>query len=184
MNSDSGTVRRDETSRNPAEYAVLSILALGPAHGYDVFRRLRQGLEKIWLLRRSQVYALLNSLEKEGLVRHERIDQDALPPKKVFSLSADGRNVLFSWLNSPVGNVRDLRCEFLGKLYFVDLICPENKPALVSEQLAVSRERLNSLERMRRRSGKPQEIQALDLKLSITGAAIDWLERFLDQPDA
>ncbi len=173
-------VAREHTPRNPADYAVLGVLALGPAHGYDVSRQLHQGLEKIWRLKRSQIYALLNSLEKEGLVRHERVDQETLPPKKIFSLSPAGREVLLSWLCSPVNHIRDLRLEFLGKLHFTELICPEKKPQLVSSQLAVLCNKLNSLSEVRHRCENRLELQVLDFRLAMIRAAVQWLEGLSD----
>lgn len=60
--------------RNPAGYALLGVLTLGPAHGYDLCAELRERLGEIWILRTSHIYTLLTGLEKDGLVFHERID--------------------------------------------------------------------------------------------------------------
>jgi len=71
----------------------------------------------------------------------------------------------------------------LGKLYFVELICPENKVKLVSDQLAVCQEKLAGLWELRQRCENPLELQVLDFKLAMIRAAINWLEGFLPRAD-
>ncbi len=93
MTSKHLNIVKAEISRNPAEYPVLGILALGEAHGYDICRRLHKGIGPIWKLGKSQVYALLARLERDGLVAHERVGQENLPAKNIFSITAMGEGV-------------------------------------------------------------------------------------------
>lgn len=126
--------------RNPADFPLLGVLSLGPAHGYDLCAALSERLGEIWLLRNSHIYALLTGLEKDGLVTHERIDQENRPAKKVFCITAEGRKVFTTWMTSPVSNVRDIRMEFFAKLYFARLESPEVAARLIDDQLKVCRE--------------------------------------------
>ena len=121
MNNQHPSENDDKKERNPADFPLLGVLSLGPAHGYDLCAELRERLGEIWTLRASHIYALLTGLEKDGLVSHERIDQENRPAKKVFRITPEGRKLFSTWMTSPVSNVRDIRMEFFAKLYFARL---------------------------------------------------------------
>jgi DNA-binding PadR family transcriptional regulator len=132
-----------------AELVVLGALAAGPAHGYELRRRLVCGLGPIWRIAPSQLYALLPRLERAGLVQGEEVAVGSRPPRRVYSLTPAGRAALWEWLTSPVRHVRDIRLELLAKLYFLRRLGPEHIPALISrqrERLVRLRERLVGLE--------------------------------------
>ena len=166
--------------RNPAEYPVLGILTRGPAHGYDICRLLREGIGSIWRLGKSQVYALLIRLEREGLVGHERIGQETLPAKNIFSLTPEGAEVFEEWLDSPVYHVRDIRLEFLTKLWFAHQRGLESEKRLVEKQLAVCQEKATRLEALRAASRTPIECRSAEFRLAIVQAAISSLKGFLN----
>lgn len=74
------------------EGIVLGILAGGPAYGYEITARLReQGLSDI---AEGTVYALLIRIERRGLVDEEKVPSEKGPPRKVYSLNAQGRAYL------------------------------------------------------------------------------------------
>src|SRR6186997_1258709 len=69
------------------EGIVLAILSVRPAYGYEITARLReQGFSDI---AEGTVYALLVRIEQRGLV-----DVEKGPPRKVYSLNAQGREYL------------------------------------------------------------------------------------------
>jgi PadR family transcriptional regulator, regulatory protein AphA len=162
--------------RNPAEYPVLGILTRGPAHGYDICRLLREGIGSIWRLGKSQVYALLIRLEREGLVGHERIGQETLPAKNIFSLNPRGAEVFEEWLDSPVYHVRDIRLEFLTKLWFAHQRGLEAEKRLVERQLAACREKVERLQALSAFSRTQTESRSISFRLAVLGAAVSWLE--------
>ncbi len=176
MTSNAMNMPGDHSQRNPVEFTVLGVLALGSAHGYDIFQDLRNRLGDICRLGKSQVYALLSRLERDGLVTHEKVEQDALPAKKVFRLTPGGREELESWFCSPVHSVRDLRMEFLIKLYFAGLNSRDRERELVSEQLVVCRGKADRLNEMRRDCESQIAKQGLDYRLALVMASIQWLE--------
>ena len=152
---------------------------LGPSHGYGLCRNLQEGLGTIWKLGRSQVYAVLKDLENEGLASHERVHQERFPPKKIYRITGPGKDLFLSWLNAPVNNIREMRLEFLTKLYFAAQLCPDERAQLISRQLYVCREKLDSVSESRRQAKSPEEHHALDFKLSVIRAAVNWLEHLL-----
>ncbi len=163
-------------SRNPAEYPVLGILLGGPLHGYDMCRRLGEGIGSIWRLGKSQVYALLAKLEREGLVLHERVGQENLPAKNIFSLTPEGHEAFEQWANTPVRHTRDMRLEFLTKLWFAQKLGPESEKNLINEQLHLCREKVGKLKRSKNLCKTQIEARSLEFKLVTIEAVISWLE--------
>jgi PadR family transcriptional regulator, regulatory protein AphA len=164
-------------SRNPAEYPVLGVLASGPAHGYDICRRLRAELGQVWNLGKSQIYALLSRLERDGLVVHERVGQENLPSKNIFTLTPEGSEVLKQWTSTPVTHVRDMRLEFLTKLWFAQKHGSESEKNIIRRQLEVCRQKADRLEALRDSCGTKVESLSVDFRLSVVQAALAWLER-------
>jgi PadR family transcriptional regulator, regulatory protein AphA len=171
---------KPETSRNPAEYPVLGILALGEAHGYNICRRLSEEVGSIWRLGKSQVYALLIRLERDGLVVHERLGQENLPAKNIFSLTPMGEEVFKEWVRTPVHHVRDMRLEFLTKLWFARQASPVRERHLIEKQLAACREKAEVLARLQDSCGNQVEGLSIAFRLTVIKAAVSWLEDLLD----
>jgi len=169
------------SSRNPAEFAVMGALDLEDSHGYRLVAFLQENLSGICWLGRSQIYALLSKLEHEGLTTHERVEQSNLPSKKVFRLTEYGRNELHQWLTGPVLNLRDLRIEFLIKLFFARLRSEDIEMVLLSEQLEVCKSKRSHLIEVR--SGASTRIvqEALEYRISMAQAACVWLETLIKQ---
>ena len=163
-------------TRNPAEYPVLGILLGGPLHGYDMCRRLGEGIGSIWRLGKSQVYALLAKLEREGFVMHERVGQENLPAKNIFSLTPEGHELFKQWATTPVPHTRDMRLEFLTKLWFAQKLSPESEKDLINEQLYACREKVRKLRIARNACRTEIEARSLEFRLVTTEAVISWLE--------
>ena len=93
------------------EPALLTLLADGPTHGYELLERLPPlvGDERVDV---GNVYRALRALEEEGLVSSEwRADLPG-PAKRTYTLTGDGRAVLDLWRGS-LGALRDEITVFL-----------------------------------------------------------------------
>jgi PadR family transcriptional regulator, regulatory protein PadR len=78
-----------EMLKGTLEGIVLAILAARPAYGYEITARLReQGFSDIV---EGTVYALLVRIEQRGHVDVEKVPSEKGPPRKVYSLNAQGR---------------------------------------------------------------------------------------------
>jgi PadR family transcriptional regulator PadR len=81
-----------EMLKGTLEGIVLAILSVRPAYGYEITARLReQGFSDI---AEGTVYALLVRFQKRRLVDVETIPSEKGPPRKVYSLNAQGREYL------------------------------------------------------------------------------------------
>jgi PadR family transcriptional regulator PadR len=74
------------------EGIVLAVLSDRPAYGYEITAWLReQGFADI---AEGTVYALLIRLEQRSLVDVEKVPSEKGPPRRVYSLNAQGREYL------------------------------------------------------------------------------------------
>jgi PadR family transcriptional regulator PadR len=81
-----------EMLKGVLEGIVLAILAGRPAYGYQITASLReQGFSDI---AEGTVYALLVRFERRDLVDVEKVPSEKGPPRKVYSLNAQGRRYL------------------------------------------------------------------------------------------
>lgn len=78
-----------EMLKGTLEGIVLTLLDARPAYGYEITARLRdQGFTEIV---EGTVYALLVRVEQRGFVDVARVPSQVGPPRKVYTLTAQGR---------------------------------------------------------------------------------------------
>ena len=81
-----------EMLKGTLEGIVLAILAGRAAYGYEITAWLRdKGFSDI---AEGTVYALLIRIEQHGLVDVEKVPSQKGPPRKVYSINAQGRDYL------------------------------------------------------------------------------------------
>jgi DNA-binding PadR family transcriptional regulator len=113
----------DQFTPSTTEFAVLGLLAGGPAHGFAVSRALEPGtdLGRILTVRRPLVYRALDRLVGAGLVEPAHTEPGTAGPNRlVHRMTRSGRATLNRWLGEPVGHIRDMRIEFQLKLALLD----------------------------------------------------------------
>lgn len=128
----------------------------------------------------SHLYALLSRLERDAFVAGEEQDAGARPQRRVYSLTAQGRDALHQWLREPVGHPRDMRIEFPLKVYAARLV----DPALAAPLLTRQRDTfLGYIERLQ--SEPPNDRMGFDHayvdlvrdgRIGRARAAIDWID--------
>ncbi len=161
------------------EYAVLGLLAHGPAHGYDLHQHLMADLGQIWHCSLSQTYNILKRLEGQGYIAGEVQEQPKLPPRRLFHLTDAGRQRFEAWLYSPTpASVRAIRVEFTTRLYFIHSLNPAKAFPLLETQTS---EIQRGLARLGKALGEIPHGQTfnrlgLELRLSQLKAILAWLE--------
>jgi DNA-binding PadR family transcriptional regulator len=182
------------TGEMPAEHAILGLLALHgdrePGYGYDLARSFSDGqpLAEILRLEPGMLYHHLKKLERAGWVEAEVETQTSRPARRTYRLAPTGRAELGRWLGEPVARTREIRLEFLVKLYFARLLDPERAARLVAEQRDICRRLYDSLTsqlaRADQAAGDDGEARfaatVLRLRALQTRAAIDWLDEIQD----
>ncbi len=171
----------------PAEHAILGLLLLdnGAGHGYDLARHFGEGqpLGGVLRLEPGMLYHHLKKLARAGWVTSTVEPQGSRPPRQVYRVTPAGRQELERWLREPVTRTREIRLEFLVKLFFARRLDPSLAAHLIAEQ----RETLRGLEdSLAKQTIAPAPENAADaefmhhvtaLRLAQTRAALDWLDR-------
>ena len=87
-------------------------------HGYEILNTLNSLSPLNWRVSASQLYVLLKKIEKKGYVVSSIQDQDNRPSKRIFTITKKGEKEFMNWLHIPQRNARDIRIDFLLKLFF------------------------------------------------------------------
>jgi DNA-binding PadR family transcriptional regulator len=128
----------EERPLMPGEYAVLGLLAAEPRHGYELARRWQASpLALVLPAEQSALYAYLRNLERRGLLDWDEVRVGNRPPRRIFSASEEGWEVLRPWLHAPVDRMREVRLDLLLKIYLVRLLDPAAERRLLSRQIEV-----------------------------------------------
>ncbi|QJU55835.1 PadR family transcriptional regulator [Herbiconiux sp. KACC 21604] len=105
-----------EMLKGVLEGIVLAVLAARSGHGYEITAWLReQGFTDI---AEGTVYAVLVRIEQRGLVDVEKVPSEKGPPRKVYTLNAEGRRQLdefWSTWGFLVDRLEQLRTEQEGQ---------------------------------------------------------------------
>ncbi len=158
------------------QWVLLGLLMRKPMHGYELhqFFSPPSPLEQVWYLGISQMYKLLKELEEQGHVEVSVEAQEARPDRKVYHATPSGRQAFLDWLQTPVGGIRLMRVEFLGKLFLARELGPEVVERVVDEQAEACRTMLEDLEA--RMPGPEFEDLVLRFRAGQIEAALHWLD--------
>ena len=159
------------------KHVILSILAEGPATGYDMVKRFDAVSGYFWNASHQQIYRDLKGMEASGWVAHEGIEQQGKPDKKLYRLTADGDAELDSWMNRD-SEVR-VNNAFLVKLSAAARTDPGKLLPLLDRQATVHRARLDHYLAIANQIGDPggefaSLLDWLALRRGIRGEE-DWL---------
>jgi PadR family transcriptional regulator, regulatory protein AphA len=162
------------------EYILLGLLEQHSIHGYDLYKQITHfdAISLVWSIKQSQLYALLERLEAEGLLTSTLIQGESHPNRKQFQLTSVGRQTFYAWRSSPVQHEREIRQELLAKLYFALKVGPEIVLDLIEDQRAVCFEWLNQLHNdlMATTEGQVYERIVYQYRARQIQATLDWLE--------
>jgi PadR family transcriptional regulator AphA len=162
------------------EYILLGLLADCPRHGYDLYRQITHfdAISLVWNIKQSQLYALLDKLESDGLLKSTLVAGDSHLMKKNFSLTGAGIQTFKAWKTSPVDHPREMRQEFLAKLYFCQKDGGEAGFELIEEQRSLCYEWLTSqqMDFAAAREDQHFERMVYQFRINQTQAILEWLD--------
>lgn len=84
------------------EHAVLGFLNYQPLSGYDLKKMFDVSVRHFWRADQSQIYRTLNRLIEQGWAEMEVVEQSERPDRKVYHITAQGRDELLDWLAGEV----------------------------------------------------------------------------------
>ena len=104
--------------RGDLEALALGALDGGPAHGYEIARRIKATSDEALSVGEGLLYPALHGLEREGYVVAVWVPQEGKPNRKVYRLTDSGRGALAKkrreWQRFATGVAAVLRPEASG----------------------------------------------------------------------
>jgi DNA-binding PadR family transcriptional regulator len=113
----------------------LGMLTDGEASGYDLKKHFESSFGHFFAAGFGSIYPALASLAENGLVSCTCIAQDGKPDRKVYRITAAGREKLLRELENP-NPTHKIRSEFLATLCFAHLMQPEQVDAVLHSRIS------------------------------------------------
>jgi DNA-binding PadR family transcriptional regulator len=129
-------------------HAVLAALLEGEASGYQLAKRFDVSVANFWSATPQQLYRELEQLERDGRLSGRVVEQRRRPNKRVFTLTAAGREELHAFTAQPARPTA-IRDDLLVKLQAVDAGDQGAVREAISARLEQSRGKLALYDRLR-----------------------------------
>jgi DNA-binding PadR family transcriptional regulator len=129
------------------EILILRRLRSGPAHGYELRKRVEQTTG--FVLHNNSLYPALKRFEEAGAVTKAAEPQEGRPPRLVYTLTEVGRELLHDMLaDLPPDQAAD-ETEFLARLGQFSLLTSAERTVVLAARARAVRDQLAHFEVMR-----------------------------------
>lgn len=105
-------------------HTILATLGDNAYSGYDLWKQFTECTNHYWQASQQQVYRELSKLETQGAIVSEIVPQEGRPDKKLYRLTAIGKEILTAWVAEP-SEPMAVREELLVKVLAAHLVSPE-----------------------------------------------------------
>ena len=156
---------------------LLGFLMLGPGHPYELNKLFHRDLGSVWRVGQSHIYAHLTRLAELGLAKAVTETQDSRPNRIVYRITSAGKKSFLEWIHQPTQHVRNIRLEFLARLYFFRRLELPGLPDLVAGQKALLQSRFKSLAEAIASTEDEYGRMVIDFRRCEIKAIIGWLDR-------
>ncbi len=160
------------------EWACLGILAVAPAHGFAVAKRLAPDgdVGRVWSLSRALTYRAIDQLIARGFLAAVGEEPGTAGGNRtLLAPTRGGRAQLRRWLTTPTQHLRDVRSELLLKLVLAELNSVDTHELLLRQ-----REQIGAIA-VSRAGADPTDVVALWRRES-ANAALRFLDALLSPP--
>lgn len=148
-------VNPKEVLRVSINYAILGILTCKPLTGYDLKKIIQDSPFMPWSGNNNQIYKALVELLHQGLVTSEVHHQESSPPKKIYTITKEGREELKEWVLTPP-ELPEMKKSFLVQLAWADLLSKDELDGLLAQyEEALKMQLLFQREKQRRGNFAP-----------------------------
>lgn len=91
-----------EISLMSLSHAILGFLNHRPYSGYNLKKVFDASVRHFWPADQSQIYRTLSRMSQNGWTETEIIRQESRPDRKLYHITAAGREELHRWLTTPL----------------------------------------------------------------------------------
>lgn len=121
-------------------YAILASLLDCPSSGYELNKTFESSVGCFWKASHQQIYRELGKLEEQAWVDVELIAQRDRPDKKLYRVTAAGKQALMAWIAQP-NSITPIKEELLVKVFVGNLV----PPAQICQAIADHRQHYEAL---------------------------------------
>jgi len=173
----------------PLSHAILGFLDYRAMSGYDLKKYFDQSVAHFWSATQSHIYKALETLEKDGMVESQVIQQEGKPNRKQYQITDEGRAELRRWISTPLP-VETKREAWLIQVFFAHDLANEDIVALFENRIERLRTSLSQCQLAQKnidensRGEGMQRLQnlwqlTLDYGIDYYQHEIGWLEKTL-----
>lgn len=144
-----GPVTRCYVGAMALRNAVMAALLEGEASGYDLAKGFDASVANFWTATPQQLYRELERMEGEGLIEARVVEQERRPAKRLFTLTAAGREAVRTYTARPPSRPTAIRDELLVKVQSADAGDAGAVRAAVAERIDWATTKLARYERLR-----------------------------------
>ncbi|MEO3429487.1 PadR family transcriptional regulator [Pelagibius sp. CAU 1746] len=165
-----------------AKTLCLGALLRGEASGYEIKKAFEEGpFSHFHQASFGSIYPALNALNAEGLIAGRAQAQDKRPDKKLYAITAKGRNALIAALMAePAPDA--VRSDLLFILSFAHFLPPARVGHLIDQRIAWYREALDRMEDCAcGMIASPGSSFVRGMGIAVYRAAADYLEAHRDE---
>lgn len=165
------------------KYAILGLLTIQPMTGYELkHEAFDKSIAHFWQTDQAQIYRTLALMEDEGWVESSIEVQLDRPNKRIYQITALGRESLLQWLHSPQPPPV-YREPFLVQMFFAGMLPQDTVLQHIQQHLSAHRQLLEQyrlIESVLPQDNIPERDQlfwrmTLDIGIAIEKAYLDWL---------
>lgn len=157
---------------------LLGFFIEKPNYGYELYKHISNETSffKIWHLKQSQFYGFLERLYIEGFLTQQMITGGQYPDRKLFTITPVGSKQLENWITIPVKRGREMRQEFIAKLFIARNYFEETIEVLVNNQRLLCSQWLEEQDEYLRNEEDQFQKLLIDYRKKQIQAMMDWLD--------
>ena len=174
-------------------HTILVALCEQAGSGYELAQRFDRSIGHFWAATHQQIYKTLRTMNADGWVRADVIEQHGRPDKKVYSVTDSGRDELRRWIAEPLtgrgssvtdSRTRDLAVKIRGAS-FGDVTAVHHQAGALRAERAELLDIFLSLEKRQFPDPSALSGAALHQYLVLRGGiraeqgSVDWLDEVL-----
>ena len=130
------------------QFILLGFLNYQPSTGYDLKQLIDNSTSHFWHAHHSQIYTTLRKMEEEGLVTSVLVQEESVPDRRVYSITAAGRQTLDEWLGQSMTETARIKEELLVRIFFSARRDPQEVLAELHLQRQLHLEKLKAYKRI------------------------------------
>lgn len=157
------------------KYVILGFLSETPLTGYDLKKKFASSEVFHWSGNNNQIYRSLVELHDEQLVTLEVQQQDNKPPRKVYTITEQGRAALHQWMVTAP-ELPQIQHGLLVKLTWADQLAPAELSSMLATYAEDLRVHVLMLREQAHRNGEHSlKDRIAEHWISIYQAELDWV---------